>query len=243
VDSVSSYNNSGRRITTRDAIVKTATITIKTMSIGNKQVTLSGFRQLLQEPLLNPETAELRGVPWGWYNYYWGDCTNDHLHLVWQKGDELQRDCVFPHPPRAVQGIAEKARKGAWRAAAYACKYAPAGTFMFSHGESVRCWDRTRGDYQVQTAALIHRATNRRLNIALNAPRLGYDLELRNEIYHLDIIDDSQFHYDNWVSAWESGLEMQTAAWCADERYWHLNQLWLTRYRELEQLDHLFIAV
>jgi hypothetical protein len=48
----------------REATLRTLSVSIKTMTIGTKQVTLSVFRQLLEEPLLDPETGNLLGVPW-----------------------------------------------------------------------------------------------------------------------------------------------------------------------------------
>jgi hypothetical protein len=46
-------------------------------------------------------TLQLRGVSWGRVNYRWGECEKrgqDHLHVVWQKGGKLRRDCVEPSP-------------------------------------------------------------------------------------------------------------------------------------------------
>jgi hypothetical protein len=53
----------GRRITTREATVKTATVEVKTLTISGRQVMLAVFRQLLEEPLIGYRTAELRGLP------------------------------------------------------------------------------------------------------------------------------------------------------------------------------------
>jgi hypothetical protein len=91
-------------IYTNEATVRTATVEIKTLTVRGKQVTLSVFKQLPKEDLLNPETAELLGTAWGKVNYFWGDCHNDHLHIVWQKGQELRRACVFPRLHHEVPG-------------------------------------------------------------------------------------------------------------------------------------------
>ena len=88
-------NGVARRITTHEASIKTATVEVKALTISGKQVTQSVFRQLQEEDLLNPETGQLNGVPWGRVNYYWGRCEPSHLHVVWQKGGELRRSCVF----------------------------------------------------------------------------------------------------------------------------------------------------
>jgi hypothetical protein len=82
MDTESSSN--GRVVTTREASVKTAAISIKAMTINNKQVTLSVFRQLKEEPLIDLDKMELRGEVWGHVNYFWGDCKPNHLHVVWQ---------------------------------------------------------------------------------------------------------------------------------------------------------------
>jgi hypothetical protein len=91
-------NLNGRRITTREATVRTAAVEIKSLTVSGRQVTLSLFRQLLKEPVIDPDTCELRGVPWGTVNYFWPGCGFNpdvtHLHVVWQKGDELRRACV-----------------------------------------------------------------------------------------------------------------------------------------------------
>jgi hypothetical protein len=85
----------GRRITTREAVVRTATISVKVLTIEKRQVTLAVFRQLKQGEILDFNTGQLRGVPWGVVGYHPGaPClTSDepHLHVVWQQGDELRR--------------------------------------------------------------------------------------------------------------------------------------------------------
>src|SRR4051794_38982249 len=76
-----------------EATIKNLTIEVKVMKIGNRQVTLSVFRQLKQENIIDPQTTELCGIPWGTVNYH-VDCDEikgDHLHVVWQKGTELRR--------------------------------------------------------------------------------------------------------------------------------------------------------
>jgi hypothetical protein len=86
----------GRVIDVRDAQIKTASVEIKSLTVSGKQVTQAVFKQLIRERIIAPETAELRGVAWGLVNYFPKPCKPDHLHVVWQKGDELRRDCVRP---------------------------------------------------------------------------------------------------------------------------------------------------
>ena len=82
------------RILTREATVKTASVEMKVLSISGKQMTLAVYRQLDEEEIIDEETGKLKGVPWGRVNYFWGKCEPDHLHIVWQKGEELRRACV-----------------------------------------------------------------------------------------------------------------------------------------------------
>lgn len=78
--------------------IKTASIEIKTLTIEKRQVTLSVFRQIQEESLIDYETLQLLGVPWGSINYFFGlhkDChSDDWLHIVWQKGNELRREVI-----------------------------------------------------------------------------------------------------------------------------------------------------
>ena len=86
----------------KDAKIKTVMIEVRAMIISDKQVTLSVFRQLKEESVLDHETGELRGVLWGLVNYHFergckyhdGTLDPNHVHVVWQKDDELRRDIV-----------------------------------------------------------------------------------------------------------------------------------------------------
>lgn len=83
-----------RLLTTSDVAIKQVAIEVKVLKIGNRQVTLAVFRQLPNEQIINFETGELKGIPWGRVNYH-VDCKgNDHTHLVWQKGNELRRAVI-----------------------------------------------------------------------------------------------------------------------------------------------------
>ena len=107
----------GRRISTFEATIKRATVEIKTLTVSGKQVTQAVFRQIRREPLIDWETRELRGVPWGQVNYH-ADCRDttyhehlnlrlfDHLHVVWVHGEELRQD-VIPRTPAYDAGTAE----------------------------------------------------------------------------------------------------------------------------------------
>lgn len=97
------------RIHVKEATVKTANVEVKVLAISGRQVTMSVFRQLSQEELLSA-TASYNGLPWGRVNYFWGKCVSDeeHLHIVWQKGNELRRDCVWPRTNSHLRTLKEK---------------------------------------------------------------------------------------------------------------------------------------
>ena len=84
-----------KQLTTQNASITTVAVEVKALTIGSKQVTLSVFRQLQEEPLIAHD-GTLNGVPWGHVNYHPDKCGDDpeHLHIVWQKDDRLRRASV-----------------------------------------------------------------------------------------------------------------------------------------------------
>ena len=84
-----------RKINVEDARLKTAFIEIKAISINNKQMTLSVFRQVPEEDIIDLNTVQLKGVPWGKVNYFWGNINpKNKVNLLWQKDNELRR-CII----------------------------------------------------------------------------------------------------------------------------------------------------
>jgi len=82
-----------------NAQIKTASVEIKTLTVSGKQVTLSVFRQIIQEDLFDTRNLKLNGVPWGIVNYFWKEDNQDFkIHVVWQKGKELRRSLIFKNP-------------------------------------------------------------------------------------------------------------------------------------------------
>jgi len=79
-----------RKIKIEEAQIKTATVEVKSLVINARKMTLSVFRQVQQENVINEETLELKGIPWGTINYFWGDLYGD-VHVLWQSGNELRR--------------------------------------------------------------------------------------------------------------------------------------------------------
>lgn len=85
----------GKQLTTQNATITTAAVEVKTLTIRGKQVTLAVFRQLQETSLIKDDGA-LLGEPWGIVNYHPDKCGDapEHLHVVWQYGDELRRSAV-----------------------------------------------------------------------------------------------------------------------------------------------------
>lgn len=83
-------------VSASEAAITTVSVEVRAIRIGTKQMTQSVFKQLREERLIDRETLELRGTPWGWVNYHHdcGDLYSGHLHVVWQSGSEL-RSCVL----------------------------------------------------------------------------------------------------------------------------------------------------
>jgi len=107
----------------KEAIVHTASIEVRVLTINGKQLTLSVFRQIPYGVLVNRLTGKFNGTAWGWVNYFWtgaeeyDDIGVLHLHVVWQKGNTLYRDLVpgsypFRHIPsdvkRSVHSLEQK---------------------------------------------------------------------------------------------------------------------------------------
>jgi hypothetical protein len=93
--------DAGDRITPRNAVIRTATITVSTLTLNSKQLTLSVFRQLIEEPIFDWRELALRGIGWGHVRYLIDWAPSQAIHLVWQRGDVLRRCVVKRNPPPA----------------------------------------------------------------------------------------------------------------------------------------------
>jgi hypothetical protein len=78
---------------TEDVSIATATVSIKVLQVNNRQMTQSVFRQLPERGLIDDETIELLGVPWGWVNYT-ASGMGDGRQFVVQFGTTLCRSSV-----------------------------------------------------------------------------------------------------------------------------------------------------
>ena len=95
------------KISVEQALVKTATVEIRTLTIAGKQLTLAVFRQLQTEHLIDERSLQMNGPVWGRVNYHpTRSCiqNGEHIHLVWQSGAELRRDCVYKATPEKMIG-------------------------------------------------------------------------------------------------------------------------------------------
>ena len=106
-------------ITIKQAQIETVSISARVIRIGKRQMTQAVFRQLELEQLYDSSIEKVKGVVWGRVNYFWDGCSHGyrgheysslgdrvHLHILWQKGEELRRDCV-PKPDTWVGNTEE----------------------------------------------------------------------------------------------------------------------------------------
>ena len=83
----------------QEAVLLPVQVTVQALMIAGKQMTLAVFRQLPREPLIDYSTVTLQGIPWGYVNYHNKDCgCEKHLHIVWQRGNEL---CQYVYNPKS----------------------------------------------------------------------------------------------------------------------------------------------
>src|SRR5262245_33574543 len=87
----------GTKLTAENAVIKTATVEVKALTISGRQVTLAVFRQLPDVDLISLSDLRLNGVPWGHVNYHPDKCADnpEHLHVVWQEGARLLRSTTY----------------------------------------------------------------------------------------------------------------------------------------------------
>ncbi len=109
---------------TQELTIQTASVDVKILRVGKKQMTLSVFRQLPKEDLLagysrprrisgraEDEDFELheRGTPWGIVRYFWESddpfvrsveadwaCFRERIQVVWEEEGRLSRSLVMP---------------------------------------------------------------------------------------------------------------------------------------------------
>ena len=108
-------------ISIHEAKINTVSVQIKTLTVTGKQVTLAVFRQIQRENIKAGDWGD--PILWGHVNYHTKDCPHGrHVHVVWQKGDELRKADVTP-PDVSMNDdydIYDVPSAGAWIVAAVA---------------------------------------------------------------------------------------------------------------------------
>jgi hypothetical protein len=229
-------------MTTREATVRTAQVEIKALTISGKQVTLAVFRQLQKEDLIT-ENLEFAGIPWGTVNYH-PDCAQvhePHVHVVWQKGDELRRAVVLEAWP---SGYSLMRRLEAL--VTHLCH------FKALRGECPERWTYNPNVYSARVTHLvdgveIHASVPRCVIEVWNALRsphasdTSWDPENRWEHKHMKSQVEQSIKTANRMPPDETGTELEINALALD--YDEGSEAWQSRYNDLCQLDQLFIAV
>jgi hypothetical protein len=254
-------DQNSRQITAQEAIIKTTTVEIRTLTLNGKQMTLSVFRQLREEPVIDEDTLELRGQPWGTVNYHPdADCKagRPHLHVVWQKGAELRRATVLQIPwLRDETEPSGHAGRREWMVSAcevYVILRTLEGWFPATEARSTPFRSRNMGDYWWTY-----------LPFELDAgPRL--ELPFTDDLRtHLQVIwninrqhreADTTFHtakaalkkslstYEEKLGANPSAADVrQRMVQPALQEYQHYRKHWAELYQQFEALSQLFIAV
>jgi hypothetical protein len=96
-------------LTVQNALVRSATVEIKSLTVSGRQVTQAVFRQVPYQQILKAD-GSLAGTPWGWVNYWWKDSEpwgEAPLHVLWQQGGELRRAAVIKPAMRSVRHYRE----------------------------------------------------------------------------------------------------------------------------------------
>ena len=121
--STATKQNSLLSLDAAQASITTATVTIRTLRVNNKQLTQSTFKQLPERDLLDEDIPKILGTIWGWVNYLSNPGRN-HKQFVVQFGEELCRceftvrkvrpgeGCGYSHGPEViVRGCVELQEK------------------------------------------------------------------------------------------------------------------------------------
>lgn len=81
-------------------LVRAETVSIKILCVGKKKMSAALYRQFPVKDLIDPETNELNGIPWGIVQYQWLNCCEfgrsvrweqdiKHSHILWEKNGQL----------------------------------------------------------------------------------------------------------------------------------------------------------
>lgn len=227
-------------IAVRDASLQTVSVTIQTLQVNGKQMTLAVLRQLREEPLIDEQTCELQGTPWGLVNYHSGiGCDefkskdHEHLHVVWQKDDELRRSCVraldywFKPEPLAYLDYTLQADASAWAGRAILDGWKPQEVFHDPEMGDI-CWVQFGG-------RRISIVLSREMQSVLN-PWAGYgSLDERRDALSRTVRTHGGKHLT--AAEWRDVCEATASTKNAYEARYR------TVFDTLRTLDQLFIAI
>lgn len=236
-----------KRITTENASIKTTSVDVRVMSISGKQMTLSVFRQLKEEQVIDPKTLQLLGTTWGTVNYFWGDdakYSDGYLHVVWQSGNELRRALV----PKDLYRFKK------WRECQDALDRYFVAVVIFGIIEGV-----ITGDIQKSYSSTVE---GRRLRVDVAGYEIPYEMKNHLETILKWPLSDPDNHEKKWLADAIAKASASLKSYANSSGYIgdtyegvkavainaaiELNDAesrWSTLLQSLEQLDHLFIAV
>jgi len=252
-----------RLMNARNATLKTVSAELKALTVEGRQVTLSVFRQLIRADVLDRKTGDLLGVPWGTVNYFWGDCSPDHLHVVWQDGENLRRDCLRKvRAPQAAQELRDdaadiyswlrlildfefhtarrpegsEAKINGWAVTIPSAKACPA----CSADKQIEAISR-RARYSGHTE--IEHVARQRSDIEYERrqphdAKSGYYWGHAKDIRRAELVSDNQD-----MPARDMMKELIDAYWATVKNDKSSDAAWARNYKMVEGLDQLFIAV
>lgn len=208
-------NSSGVVINVDEAVIRTAAIEIRMLVVDRRKVTLSLFRQFQQRAVIDPTTGQQKGLPWGLINYFWPGCdqlhdgSERHLHVLWQDGMELYRDCVYPERKGVSTNLMERSRKAqtnAWMMALLAARLDP-GRFWMTPLPDGRYRILLKGDsrsWNLVTASELYDKTYQKHSIELLEWELGWKWDFR---YPVDTSENAHIHREYYLRTWRAGRE------------------------------------
>ena len=226
-----------KKINVVEAKITTATVEIQTLTINGKQMTLAVFRQLQQEDIFDEEKGRLKGVPWGIVNYFWGDCQPNHLHVVWQKGNELRRACVYE------KGRFQKLEKEAQRLAKrHLASLVLVGKSPFNEQDLTHLSRHTGGWFHVSKTAIYLRYSDPIMEVARIKCRQHENLP---DMYGLDKMRLEELE-SKLVGEYDASLDTDRT-WSelleVERQYHEKLEQWERIYKEMADLPQLFIAL
>ncbi|MFN3649737.1 MAG: hypothetical protein ACK47B_09150 [Armatimonadota bacterium] len=218
-------------VTTDDARVTSLAIEVKVVRIGTRQMTKAVFRQLGFESVIDQNTGELCGIPWGRINEHL-DCELEreqgkpHLHVIWQKGTELRRAVVTASIRRAEVDVRFERAVNAWVLVASRCDgWKPDGE--------------KRGNFHLNAAGVRAFVAATPLLQAIWDDRQSFYLGGNRSVEEEFRSALASFDYDYIPSIEDCSASLEEWADVIKSR----DQAYREAYAQLQSLDQLFIAV